>query len=99
MSSNPTCPTVWTERYEVLRRYVLEGQQRLQTQPLGLALWLAKGMAGWMKQWTELIQLSASPRPVLSAPVVSEAWQQQLTWLLAQMTLEQLQPQNYECRI
>jgi hypothetical protein len=92
MNSNLTFSTVWTERYEALRRYVLEGRQRLQTQPLGLALWLAKGMAGWMKQWTELIQLSGSPRPVLSTPVVSDAWQEPLTLLLAQMTLEQFQP-------
>jgi hypothetical protein len=92
MNSNPTCSTVWTERYEVLRRYVLEGQQRLQTQPLGLALWLAKGMAGWMKQWTELIQpRSPSPWSALSSPAASGAWQEQLTVLLAQMTLEQLQ--------
>lgn len=87
--------TVWTERYEVLRRYVLEGQQRLQTQPLGLALWLARGMAGWMKQWSELIQPTPlSCRPALTAPVASGAWQEQLTVLLAQMTLEQLQPQS-----
>jgi hypothetical protein len=81
------------ERYEVLRRYVLEGRQRLQTQPWGLALWLAKGMAGWMKQWTELIQPTPLwPRPTPSGPVASGAWQEQLTQLLAQMTLEQLQP-------
>jgi hypothetical protein len=101
MNSNRACSTVWTERYEVLRRYVLEGRQRLQTQPLGLALWLAKGMAGWMKQWTELIEVrSLSPRPVFSTPVASGGWQEQLTLLLAQMTLEQLQPRScYECRI
>src|ERR1043166_4992132 len=34
----------WAERYESLRGYVLEGRQRLQSQPLGLALWAAKGM-------------------------------------------------------
>lgn len=88
-----TPSTVWTERYEVLRQYVLEGRQRLQTQPLGLALWLAKGMTGWMRQWTELIQLRApAPRPVLPGPAVTDAWQEQLTLLLAQMTLQQLQP-------
>jgi hypothetical protein len=45
----------WTERYETLRHYVLEGRQRLQSQPLGLALWTAQGMAGWMRQWTQLL--------------------------------------------
>ena len=32
----------WTERYESLRHYVLEGRSRLQAQPLGLALWLSR---------------------------------------------------------
>lgn len=95
MNLKPTGSTVWTERYEVLRGYVLEGRERLQTQPLGLALWLAKGMAGWMKQWTELIQVrSLWPRPTLSSPVASGAWQEPLTLLLAQMTLEQLQARS-----
>lgn len=95
MNLNPTGSTMWTERYEVLRRYVLEGRQRLQTQPLGLALWLAKGMAGWMKQWTAPIQSTClSPQPALPGPVASGAWQEQLTVLLAQMTLQQLQPQS-----
>ena len=85
----------WTERYETLRRYVLEGGHRLQSQPLGLALWAAKGMAGWMRQWRRLLlepdspPVSASPR-LPSAP--SGPWQQPLTVLLAQITLQHLQP-------
>jgi len=87
-------PTAWVERYESLRRYVLEGRQRLPSQPLGLALWLAQGMAGWMKQWAELIPTAGSPPgAVLSRPAVGGPWQQPLTMLLAQMTLAQLQPQ------
>jgi len=85
---------IWTERYETLRRYVLEGRQRLQSQPLGLALWMAKGMAGWMRQWTQLLEPVASvslpARPPSTEP---GPWQQPLTALLAQITLQHLEPQ------
>jgi len=61
-----TASATWAERYEILRRYVVEGRQRLPAQPLGLALWLAKGMAGWMKQWGCLAEATAGPlKPVV----------------------------------
>jgi hypothetical protein len=92
MNPAPTAAASWTERYEALRQYALEGRQRLPTQPLGLALWVAKGMAGWMKRWTELITMPA-PRvgfPSASGPA-GGGWQEQLTCVLAQMTLANLQ--------
>lgn len=83
----------WTERYETLRRYALEGRQRLQSQPLGLALWVAKGMAGWMRQWKQLLEptstLVSVPTRVPSGP--PGPWQQPLTVLLAQITLQHLE--------
>jgi hypothetical protein len=92
MNWTRTSSAAWAERYESLRRYVLEGRALFQTQPLGLALWAAKGMAGWMKQWTELLPVMAPPpTPVRSCPAATGSWQEQLTRLLAQMTLEQLQ--------
>ncbi len=97
-----TSPAAWAERYESLRAYILAGRQLFQTQPLGLALWLAKGMAGWMKQWTQLTQATVpSPSPGARPPGPAVGpWQQQLTLLLAQMTLENLQPQaRYESRV
>ena len=93
MKVAPTAARSWTERYEALRQYVLEGQQCLQTQPLGLALWVAQGMAGWMKQWRELIT-TPTPAVGLPAPASGPAlgrWQEQLTCVLAQMTLANLQ--------
>ena len=93
MKAAPTAARSWTERYEALRQYVLEGGQRLQTQPLGLALWVAQGMAGWMKQWRELIT-TPTPPVGLPAPASGPAlggWQEQLTCVLAQMTLANLQ--------
>lgn len=84
----------WTERYEALRRYVLEGRQRLQSQPLGLAVWLTQGMAGWMRQWRQSLEPASAPVP---APprlpdVQPQRWQQPLTVLLAQMTWQHLEP-------
>jgi hypothetical protein len=93
MKAAPTPARSWTERYEALRQYALEGQRRLQAQPLGLALWVTQGMAGWMKQWTELIT-APSPPVGLPAPAPGPAgvgWQEQLTCVLAQMTLANLQ--------
>ncbi len=85
----------WTERYESLRRYVLEGRQRLQNQPLGLALWMAKGMAGWMRQWTQLLEPVASVALVVRPPTAEAGpWQQPLTALLAQITLQHLEAQR-----
>jgi hypothetical protein len=83
----------WTERYEILRHYELAGRQRLQSQPLGLALWVAKGMAGWMRQWTQLLAptgASESQRSPARA-LAPGPWQQPLRLLLAQMTLQQLE--------
>ena len=89
-----TEPAAWTERYETLRRYVLEGRVVLQAQPLGLVLWMAKGMAGWMSEWSKLNQ----PEPQRPTAVwlprgpSTGSWQAELTMLLAQMTLPHLQP-------
>jgi hypothetical protein len=93
MKAALTAATSWTERYEALRHHVLEGRHRLQAQPLGLALWVGQGMAGWMKQWRELITTPAPPIG-LPAPALGPAggdWQEQLTCVLAQMTLANLQ--------
>ena len=94
MNGFTTEPAAWTERYETLRCYVLEGRALLQAQPLGLVLWMAKGMAGWMSEWSKLSQ----PEPQTPATVwlprclSCGPWQNELTMLLAQMTLPHLQP-------
>jgi hypothetical protein len=80
----------WTQRYETLRHYVLEGRQRLQSQPLGLALWMAKGMAGWMRQlFQPTVGSVCALRPGGGAQ--PGPWQQPLTVLLAQMTVPHLE--------
>ena len=90
------CAGTWIERYETLRLYALEGRQRLQSQPLGLALWVAKGMAGWMRQWRQLLEPASAPMsPASRLPSTQPgAWQQPLTVLLAQITLQHLQAQS-----
>jgi|SRR2546425_8953485 len=89
-----TEPAAWTERYEILRRHVLEGRAVLQAQPLGLVLWRAKGMAGWMSEWSKLSQPEPQSLPTVWPPrsLSSGPWQEELAMLLAQMTLAHLQP-------
>ena len=86
----------WTERYEILRHYVLAGRQRLPSQPLGLALWMARGMAGWMRQWSQLFETAKGPVSALPLPRRTEpgAWREPLTVLLAQITLQHLEPRR-----
>jgi len=87
-------PAAWTERYETLRRYVLQGRAVLESQPLGLVVLMAKGMAGWMSQWNKLSQPEfQSPATACLPGCLSRGqWQKELTMLLAQMTLPHLQP-------
>lgn len=83
-------PAAWTERYESLRRYVLEGRALLQAQPLGLVLWMTKGLAGWMNEWSKLSQPEPSRLSRVWPPSSTGSWQEELTMLLAQMTLSHL---------
>lgn len=84
----------WTERYETLRRHVVDGTRVFDSKPLGLVLWLAQGMAGWMREWNKTVEVLPSPQgappPVpFAAPAL---WQHQLTLLLAQFTVQRLYP-------
>ena len=92
-STTHAAAAVWAERYETLRRYVLSGPA-LSSEPLSLVLWLAHGMAGWMRHWKKEIecvsQVAPLPPPPTRCPATS-AWQEQLTGLLAQMTAQHLQ--------
>jgi hypothetical protein len=81
----------WTQRYESLRRYVLQATPRFESPPVALAVWLAKGMAGWMCQCKRLTDPGPPWPRVIEPGWRSAGWQQQLTSLLAQMTLTQLQ--------
>jgi hypothetical protein len=91
LSSIP--PTAWKQRYETLRQHSLAGQHMLAATPLGLILVYRQGVAGWMRQWREeaLPGPSAGPLPLPSLwPATRPDWQQQLTHLLAQITMTQL---------
>jgi hypothetical protein len=93
MMATVTPPIAWIERYEALRRHVLLGCQIFDRTPLSLVLWLGQGMAGWMRHWAKAVELAPSPA---AAPPPSFAatplWQQQLTLLLAQITVQRLYP-------
>lgn len=91
----PSTPsTTWIERYETLRCHVLTGRAVVELEPLSLVLWLAQGMAGWMRRWAQAVEVVACsvvvppPRPYPTTPL----WQQQLTLLLAQITVQRLYP-------
>ena len=89
-----TPPATWIERYETLRRHVLQGGQIFDREPLNLVLWLAQGMAGWMRHWTKAVEMSPAPA-VAPSPLRFAApslWQQPLTLLLAQITVKHLYP-------
>jgi hypothetical protein len=89
-----TPPATWIERYETLRRHVLQGGQIFDREPLSLVLWLAHGMAGWMRYWTQAVEVSPSPA-VAPSPLplaATSLWQPQLTLLLAQITVKHLYP-------
>jgi hypothetical protein len=91
LSTAHTTAAAWVERYETLRRYVLSGPA-LQSEPLSLVLWLAHGMAGWMRHWEKEIECvsETTTMPPPRCPA-TPLWQQQLTNLLAQMTAQHLQ--------
>ena len=91
----PITPSAtWIERYETLRRHVLQGRQIFDGEPLSLVLWLAQGMAGWMRLWSKAVEVVSSPA-AFSPPlplVATSLWQQQLTLVLAQITVKHLYP-------
>lgn len=80
----------WRQRYEALRQLAVTGSRILGADPLGLVLLLRQGVAGWMRGWAGAAQMSPVwpvPAPtLLPAPL----WQQQLTELLAEMSLAHL---------
>lgn len=87
-----TATAVWVERYETLRRHVLSDPV-LSAQPLSLVLWLAQGMAGWMRHWKmeSEVPVKHSAAALPSRGPATPTWQGQLTQLLAQMTTQHLQ--------
>jgi hypothetical protein len=94
MSLSHTPLATWIERYEALRHQVVSARPVLDLQPLSLVLWLAQGMAGWMRRWAKAVE--AAPPPAVVAPPLPDpttsVWQRQLTLLLAQITVQRLYP-------
>ena len=93
MNSAPAQPSLWTERFETLRRHFVENRQLLAADPLGLTLLLRNGMAGWMRTWQSCAQTAPkalAPCTQLWSPPISSFWQQELTQLIAKMTAQHL---------
>ncbi len=98
MNQSPLSPTLatsvaaWKERYEAVRQLAVAGEQILGAEPLGLLLLLRQGVANWMRSWPRSAerQSGVPPLPTLSPVLPLPQWQQQLTAVLAQMSLAHL---------
>ena len=86
-----TAATVWKQRYEALRQLAIGGRQILESDPLGLVLLLRQGVAGWRRTWSETAPTTPLHSASVQPPVASaNGWQQQLTQVLAEMSLAHL---------
>lgn len=92
MKARALSPSLWTERYESLRRHTLQAHQILESDPLGLALLAQGGVAHWMRQWAAPapVPRSTTMLPAALAVPISSDWQRELTLVLGQMTLQHL---------
>lgn len=93
MNLPPHPSKLWAERYESLRRHFVHDRKVLGAEPLGLTLLLHQGLAGWMRAWqsgavTEINPAASSCKPW--PPPAGRLWHQELTQLIAQMTVQQL---------
>ncbi len=90
-AASSTAAAVWKQRYEALRQLAIGGRQILESDPLGLVLLLRQGVAGWMRGWSEPTPMTTLPSASVPLPAASASgWQQQLTQVLAEMSLAHL---------
>ena len=85
----------WTERYEALRRHVMGDEPVAGIYPLGLAVLQQRGLTHWIQAWTRgaIDEPHSLPsRASTWSPPTPPAWQQELTQLIAHMTIQLLHP-------
>jgi len=97
MNLPPAPSKLCAECYETLRRHFLANRPLLEADPRSLTLLLQNGMACWMHAWQLLPQ--AAPNPIATcppsgAPPLVPVRQQELTRLIAEMTVQHLHPAN-----
>ncbi len=85
-----TAVAIWKQRYEALRQLAVAQSHIFNVEPLDFVILLRQGMAGWMRNWSGSAPTPLQ-EPLPSAPAPSPQWQQQLTQLLAEMSLAHLQ--------
>jgi hypothetical protein len=90
-----TTAALWKQRYEALRQWAGAAIRVLEAEPMGAVLLCRQGLASWMRSWPGLTETRERPpaAAALAAPppdTPGSQWQQQLTQLLAQMSLAHL---------
>ena len=92
MKAREPNPSLWTERYENLRRHAMEAHQILRSDPLDLDLLAQGGVARWMRHWTAPppVPSNSPPLPAALSPPMPPDWRRELTLVLGQMTLRHL---------
>jgi hypothetical protein len=90
-----TTAALWKQRYEALRQWAGAAPRILEAEPMGALLLCRQGVAGWMRSWSGLTGLcerppAAAARAAPAPDTPGSQWQQQLTQLLAQMSLVHL---------
>ncbi len=96
MNAPPAPLSLWRERYETLRCHVVENRQLLTADPFGVVLLLRQGLAGWMRAWrtcAEATPQSSTPCPGPWIPSTFSVGSEELTRLIADMTVPHLHPQ------
>jgi hypothetical protein len=91
-SSVLTLASSWKQRYEALRQLAVAGNPLAGSEPLGLVLLVRQGVARWMRCWPRPVEgVAGAAVPPVPAPVLpTPQWQQQLTAVLAQISLAHL---------
>lgn len=84
-----TAAAIWKQRYEALRQLAVAEGQIFGVDPLDFVLLLRQGVAGWMRNGSGLTP-TPPVSPLTATPAPTPQWQQQLTQLLAQMSLAHL---------
>jgi hypothetical protein len=85
------CRSVLIEQYEALRRSIVEASP-LDVASMGAILVVKTGVAGWMREWMRMAAGGLTPSSPPPGVPEERGWRNELTMLLAQITVRHLCP-------